>query len=140
MLNGPKIFFAAVLNEDQVEGFVIYWKFSGFLYVEHLAVFPSRRRIGIGAAILNQLLKEGLPVLLEVEIPFDEASTRRVDFYQRCGFRALPVYYHQPPYRKGESVVPMMLFSDKGDWDAGLLDKSVSLFQRTVYYSEEKGR
>ncbi len=140
MLNEPKMFFSAVLSEDQVEGLVIYWKFSGFLYLEHLAVFPNRRRSGIGAGILNQLLKEGLPLLLEVEIPFDEVSTKRIDFYQRFGFRALPVYYHQPPYRKGESVVPMMLFSDKSDWDADLLDKSVSLFQRTVYYSEEKGR
>ncbi len=140
MLNEPKMFFSAVLNEDVVEGLVIYWKFAGFLYLEHLAVFPARRKNGTGAEILNQLQKEGLPMLLEVEIPFDEASTKRVDFYHRCGFSALPVYYHQPPYRKGELVVPMMLFSNKNDWDGELLDKAVGLFQRTVYFSEDKSR
>jgi len=140
MLNEPKMYFSAVLGEDQVEGLVVYWKFPGFLYLEHLAVLPARRRNGIGAGILDQLLKEGVPLLLEVEIPFDESSTKRVDFYHRCGFCALPVYYHQPPYRKGESVVPMMLFSNKSDWDEEVLGKSVALFQRTVYYSEDKGR
>jgi len=34
----------------------------------------------------------------------------------------------------------MMLFSNKSDWDEEVLGKSVALFQRTVYYSEDKGR
>jgi hypothetical protein len=72
-----------------------------------------------------------------VEIPYDEVSTRRVDFYQRHGFYALPVYYNQPPYRKGESVVPMMLFSDKTNWDTEALRIATELFQNKVYYQQK---
>lgn len=134
MLNDQEMYFSALLLEDEVAGFVVYWKFEHFLYLEHLAIYPSFRRKGVGEAVLKKLQQEGNPVLLEVEIPEDEISTQRVSFYQHSGFNALPVYYHQPPYRKGETLVPMLLFSDHSDWDAQLLNNSVAQFQKRVYY------
>jgi len=134
MLNQQEMYFTAVLFEEVVVGFVVYWKFSQFRYIEHLAIFPSQRRKGYGEAILKQLQNEGKPLLLEVEIPCDLTSTQRVGFYNRAGFNALPVYYHQPPYRRGESLVPMLLFSDRTDWDAELLKVSTEQFQEKVYY------
>lgn len=137
MLNEPDMFFSAVLIDDVVVGLLVYWKFGKFVYIEHLAILPFHRRNGIGACVLHKLQEEGSPILLEVEIPYDEVSTRRIAFYQRCGFTALPVYYQQPPYRKGDSVVPMMLFSDLADWDTELLEISTVLFQQRVYYRKE---
>lgn len=137
MLYEPDMFFSAILSDDLVVGLVVYWKFEKFIYIEHLAVLQFHRRKGIGECVLHKLQEEGRPILLEVEIPYDEASTRRVAFYQRCGFAALPVYYQQPPYRKGESVVPMMLFSDRQDWDTDLLDGSIEQFHHKVYYRKE---
>ena len=134
MLNEADMFFSAILVDDTVVGLVVYWKFGKFLYIEHLAVFPSQRRKGIGKSVLKKLQAEANPILLEVEIPFDEASTRRVAFYQCSGFTALQVYYQQPPYRKGESVVPMMLYSDLADWDTEVLNSSIEQFQLNVYY------
>ena len=101
MLNETDMFFSAILIDDLVVGLVIYWKFEKFLYIEHLAVFQSQRRKGIGEGVLRKLQEEANPILLEVEIPYDEAGTRRISFYQRSGFSALQVYYQQPPYRKG---------------------------------------
>lgn len=137
MLNVPDMFFSAILEDDLVVGLVVYWKFGNFIYIEHLAVLQSQRGKGIGESVLHKLQDEGYPVLLEAEIPYDEASNRRVAFYQRCGFKALPVYYQQPPYRKGESVVPMMLFSDLSDWDSELLINATELFHQRVYYRKE---
>jgi len=134
MFNQRDMFLSAIVADEQVVGLVVLWKFEGFNYLEHLAVLPSRRKQGIGEAVLKELQKEGAPILLEVEIPHDDDSTKRVIFYHRLGFRALPVYYHQPPYRKGEKVVPMMLFSDKSDWDPEMLQASTELFQNRVYY------
>jgi len=139
MLNQKDMFFSAILADEQVVGMIVYWKFEGFLYVEHLAVLVARRQEGIGEEVLNMLQKEGVPILLEAEIPFDDASTRRINFYKRSGFSALPVYYHQPPYRKGESVVPMMLFSDKSDWDPDALRIATEHFQNRVYNLHNKG-
>lgn len=134
MLNVQEMYFTAVLLEEVVVGFVVYWQFGQFRYIEHLAIYPAHRRKGFGDAILKQLRNEGKPLLLEVEIPYDLTSTQRVGFYNRAGFSALPVYYHQPPYRKGEAVVPMLLFSDRTDWDAELLRVSTEQFQERVYY------
>jgi hypothetical protein len=133
MLNVSEMYFSAITEEDQVIGLVVYWKFDRFHYLEHIALFPEQRRKGFGLGVLKQLQKEGKPLLLEAEIPYDAESTGRVTFYNRSGFSALPVYYHQPPYRKGEEVVPMMLFSDKTDWDSEELDKSIRLFHHKVY-------
>ena len=137
MLNDKDMYFAAVIEEDMVLGLVVYWKFLGFVYLEHLAILTAFRNKGFGEGVLKQLKKEGFPILLEVEIPYDENSSRRVGFYHRSGFSALPVYYHQPPYREGESAVPMMLFSDKSDWDPKLLAVSTELFQKKVYFQKK---
>ncbi len=133
LLNENEMFFMAILEDEQVVGLEVYWKFKGFLYLEHLAVMVSQRKKGVGQCVLEQLRKEQMPVLLEVEIPYDAASANRVTFYERSGFKALPVYYHQPPYREGELVVPMMLFSDLPIWDPEVLRKSIELFHFKVY-------
>ncbi|MCK9413846.1 MAG: GNAT family N-acetyltransferase [Prolixibacteraceae bacterium] len=138
MLNVQEMYFTAVLVEEVVVGFVVYWKFGQFRYIEHLAIYPAHRRKGFGAGVLQHLQREGKPLLLEVEIPQDVLSTQRVGFYNRAGFNALPVYYHQPPYRKGESLVPMLLFSDRTDWDDELLKVSTEQFQEKVYFKENK--
>lgn len=139
MLNQKDMYFSAILVDKLIVGMVVYWKFEGFLYLEHLAILSSRRREGIGEGVLKELGKDGVPILLEVEIPYDDASTQRVNFYHRSGFGALPVYYHQPPYRKDEPIVPMMLFSDRNDWDPEVLQVSTELFQNRVYYMNSKG-
>ena len=133
MLNDPEMYFSAVTVESQLVGFVIFWKFIGFLYIEHLAIFLSQRGKGIGEGVLRSLQKEGSPILLEAEIPFDEESTRRVAFYKKSGFSSLPIDYHQPPYREGESLLPMTLFSDRSEWEPGALSRSIELFQYRVY-------
>jgi ribosomal protein S18 acetylase RimI-like enzyme len=135
MLDENEMYFAAIMHGSVPVGLVIYWIFDGFLYVEHLAVRHEHRGKGIGGAILKMLREKGDPVMLEVEIPHDEASLQRVHFYNRSGFNQLPVEYFQPPYREGESVLPMMLYSDSPVWDEEVLRRTIELFQTRVYYS-----
>lgn len=135
MLNVEEMNFSAVLQERTVVGLVVFWNFDSFLYLEHLAVLPVFRGKGYGEAVLERLKMKALPILLEVEIPFDEVSSRRITFYHRCGFQALPVYYHQPPYREGDSVVPMMLFSNQKSWDTEDLATATGQFQNRVYFA-----
>ncbi len=139
MLNEAQMCFYAVLTDNQLAGLVVCWDFDHFLYIEHLAVNPERRGAGIGSEVLKLLGKHGKPVLLEVEIPYDDASTRRVAFYNRSGFNALPVSYFQPPYREGESLLPMLLFSDKTDWEPETLAGYIKFFQSEVYSARQKG-
>jgi hypothetical protein len=106
--------------------------------VEHLAVRHDQRGKGIGSSILKKLQKKGDPILLEVEIPYDEVSSQRVLFYNRSGFNALPIDYFQPPYREGECLLPMMLFSDHPYWEQETLRRCIELFQYQVYNSRLK--
>lgn len=132
-LGEKEMHFSAVCISAGLAGLVIWWDFSSFIYVEHLAVVEDLRGQGVGGAVLNLLSGKGIPVLAEVEIPFDEASFRRISFYNRAGFTALPVDYFQPPYRIGEEVLPMQLFSNQADWQPGLLRQSIRLFHTRVY-------
>lgn len=128
--------FSVIMLDIRMVGLVVYWQFDGFIYIEHLALFPDHRRHGIGSEVLKMLQNIGSRILLEVEIPYDEVSTNRVAFYHKSGFRSLPVAYFQPPYRFGESLLPMMLFSDFGNWEAEKLKSSIQLFHQVVYQYE----
>lgn len=134
ILNDPQMFFTAILIDKQCVGLLIYWRFEGFSYVEHFAIFQDQRGKGIGTKVLVWLQQQGEPVLLEVEIPYDPVSQRRVSFYNRCGFNSLPINYFQPPYRESESLLPMMLFSDRSDWQEEKLDRAIELFHDRVYH------
>ena len=123
MLNVQEMYFTAVMVGEVVVGFVVYWKFSQFRYIEHLAIYPEYRRKGFGAAVLQHLQREGKPLLLEVEIPQDVLSTQRVDFTagpDSTHYRSIITNH----LTAGRILVPMLLFSDRTDWDAELLKVS----------------
>ena len=124
--------FHCLLAEDDGEpvGFITYWHFGDFCYGEHLATNPVCRNKGYGANILSALdnhlstlntklstlhsplstLNTPLPFVLEVEMPTDDLSRRRIAFYERNGFALWrDCTYQQPPYRPEDTPLPMLL-------------------------------
>ena len=110
--------FHYLLAEDNGKpiGFITYWHFSNFCYGEHLATDPTCRNNGYGTQILTALrlhlnsLSPSLPFVLEVEMPTDELSQRRIAFYERNGFTLWShCPYVQPPYRPTDEPLPMLL-------------------------------
>lgn len=89
-------------DESGFVGFLSYWDFEEFKYIEHFAVKPESRGTGIGSAMLSHFLEDcgHVPIVLEVELPeMSEMARRRVDFYMRHGFILWRlVKYIQPPY------------------------------------------
>ena len=51
------------------------------------------------------------PVVLEVEMPTEEMSKRRIGFYERLGYVLDDHVYFQPPYRQGEPLLEMRLMT-----------------------------
>ena len=93
-------------KSGQYVGFISAWTFGTYTYAEHFAIEPAYRNGGIGAEALRQFLAAvNSPVVLEVEMPTDEMSKRRIGFYQRQGFVLDDHVYFQPPYRDRKSVV-----------------------------------
>lgn len=130
VMNNSFFHIYAVYKNDIYVGFITTWAFESFIYVEHFAIDESARNGGIGGKVLAQYLSEiGAPVVLEVELPTEEMSKRRIGFYERLGFKLDDHVYFQPPYRKGESFIEMRLMS-YGDID---MDKSFELVQDNIH-------
>lgn len=79
-------------------GFIAYWNFPESVFIEHFAVIEKFRACGIGSKILGGFLEKHLkPCIIEIEIPEDEISRRRLRFYENFGFiksafRIFPIY------------------------------------------------
>lgn len=115
-------------------GIITVWKFNDFAYVEHFAVDPTKRGGGIGAQAIGELKHMlQLPVVLEVE-PLDHPdpmASRRITFYERCGFTLLDYPYIQPPYAPGLPSVPLCLMTT----DTGLDPSEISRTLHSKVYS-----
>lgn len=99
------------LNDIPV-GLITYWDFGHFHYIEHFAIDPAQRNGGHGKNTLQhlcRLLKR--PIVLEVEMPEEEIAVRRIGFYQRQGFSLWEKPYQQPPYKRGDNYLPMLLMA-----------------------------
>lgn len=96
-------------NETPI-GFITYWDFDTFYYFEHFAINPALRNGGYGKKVLNFLCEKlQHPIVLEVEAPMEEMAQRRINFYKRHGFVLWEKEYQQPPYKLGDSFLPMYL-------------------------------
>ena len=98
---------------DDFLGFLTYWVFKGYVYIEHFAVDPAHRSKNIGRSMLSHLFDiAGQDVLIEVEKPETEEARRRISFYEKNGFRMREdINYVQPPYSAEQSGMEMLLMT-----------------------------
>lgn len=88
-------------RQDEPIGFLAYWSFDEYIYIEHFAVSPACRGQGYGSAILQAFITaHPLTVLLEIDPVTDEQSAARLKFYRRCGFVKNSYPHIHPPYHK----------------------------------------
>lgn len=134
--HNPLFYNNIILEEDKPIGLISYWNMDDFFYIEHFAIDPNLRNGGYGKRVL-EAIKEKLqgPIVLEVEKPTDEMSTRRINFYQRLEFTLHEKPYRQPPYRQGDSGLPMLLMT-YGNID---MDKDFEKV-RNILYKEVYGQ
>jgi ribosomal protein S18 acetylase RimI-like enzyme len=99
-----------IFEKDKRLGFITYWDFPRFAYIEHFAIDKQIQGKGYGAFSLY-LLKKVItkPLVLEVELPINNLAVRRIKFYKRQGFKLWNNYYEQPPYRPTDNPYPMLL-------------------------------
>jgi GNAT superfamily N-acetyltransferase len=95
------------------KGFISFWDFNWFVYLEHFAVIENDRGKGIGAQAIDHVLNSlKVPAILEVEPPVDALTQGRVDFYTRHGLKLQDdIDYTQPPYDKGKSSIQLRLMT-----------------------------
>ena len=120
-------------------GFLAVWEFESFIYIEHFAVDPALRNSGTGSAMLQELVKQyQKPICLEVELPEDELTRRRIGFYERNGFVFNEYPYIQPPISKGKSPVPLRIMTYKSEITREEFQKMKEILYRRVYKCEAR--
>ncbi len=101
-----------ISSEHTPIGFISYWEWDDFIYIEHFAVDSHYRGAGYGAAAITTFLERmHKPVVLEVEMPSDSISQRRIGFYERVGFSLCTLPYIQPPYAPDKKPLDLYLMS-----------------------------
>lgn len=114
--------------------FVTLWRFTDFAFIEHLAVDPDYRNLGLGSMILNEVAKlEPGQLCLEAELPETELARRRIAFYNRNGFCSNPFPYLQPPYSSDRNPIPLVFMTAAGTVSAGRFAAMRDVIFREVY-------
>ncbi len=112
LLPCPDMHLCGLVEQNQLIGFMIYWQWPETIFIEHFAVDPGQRGKQLGQRALSQLLTlDSAYFILEVELPLDDVSRRRIHFYERQGFHLNSFVYAQPPYQRGAPNIPMHLMS-----------------------------
>ena len=112
VFNKPDYRLNVFISDYQLLGFISFWRADDFIFIEHLAVAPELRNRGFGKTILKPFIESySQPVILEIELPVDSITRRRLHFYESLGFQLNEQGHSQPPYHIGESPVPMKILS-----------------------------
>ena len=112
VLNDPGYELDIYFLEEKLSGFISYWKSDEFVFVEHLAISPDYRDKGLGTAILKPFSeRQSVPVILEIELPVDQITTRRLRFYESLGFVTNPHIHFQPPFHVGDNPLPLNILT-----------------------------
>ena len=104
-------------ESEKILALMAVWMLDGMIFLEHFAVAADCRSQGIGGRMLDALTaeaeKQDLNLILEVEMPTDELTRRRIGFYQRHGMHFNEYEYYQMPLREGDTPTEMRLMSSR---------------------------
>ncbi len=93
-------------------GFMSYWEFDDFVFIEHFALNSEVRSRGYGRKILGDFLASACKtVILEIEPVADEITGRRLNFYESLSFKENAFDHRQLPFHKGLEELPLMIMS-----------------------------
>jgi len=108
-LEEPK--FQIWLNKEKTT-FIALWSFDKFDFIEHFASEPEERGKGIGKEVLKEIIeKSGRTVVLEAEPAETEIQKRRINYYERAGFKVNGRYYFQPAMREDVEGIELKILS-----------------------------
>jgi ribosomal protein S18 acetylase RimI-like enzyme len=126
-----------VFLDGELLGFIIYWAFEHFVFVENFAVNEKFRGHGHGAGIFTDFLKNAAhTVVLEVEPPDNPVAIKRIQFYERLGMTLHHFPYMQPPYGTGKNPVKMQIMSYGEIKTASDFEKMKSVIYENVYLNQ----
>ena len=123
LLKDSRMHVDAILDAEQVLGFLIWWKLSDWYFIEHFAMSARVRGAGYGSEVIKHYVEKSRgKVLLEVEPPGTHDADRRIIFYERAGFKLVNVDYRQPSYVQKGLSFPMCLMQTGAESEAEIAE------------------
>ncbi len=136
LLDNPcySIYVAKDSNEGEIQGFMAVWQLEGLGFIEHFAVDSKYRNTGLGSRVLQEI-RERLTgrICLEVELPDNDISKRRIEFYQRNGLYYNDYPYIQPAISKGRNPIPLRIMTSGGMVTEPEYERIRDILYREVY-------
>lgn len=108
-LSNYKIY--VIKHDSDIIGFISIWLLSKYVFVEHFAINELYRGKGIGENLLRYIKDKYSYIILEVELPHDINSKRRINFYNKHGFKYNDYEYSQPPLRVDYPYLDLAIMS-----------------------------
>ncbi len=101
------MFFHSVHENEKLAGFFIYWDLKTSYYIHFIAIFPEMRNHKIGQKVFDWVVKNlQKPVFLEVDIPFNEITQRRLNFFNGTDLLKLPMTHTHYPVSAWANIPP----------------------------------
>lgn len=119
-----------VCEDNILIGIILYWEFENYKYIEHLAINKDFRGQSYGSKILKDFCSDNKIIILEIDLPIDEISIKRLNFYERLGFIMQEFDHIHPPYRKIYKGHKLKIMSFKRE----LLKKEYDKFNKFLEY------
>jgi len=118
-----------IYDNQTLVGYICFWEFEKFLYIEHFAILNSMRGTGQGSKFLKEFSEKfNKPIILEVELPENEVAIKRIKFYERLGYHLNNFPYTQPAYQPESKPVEMFVMS----YGTTLSKSDFSAFTKTI--------
>ncbi|WP_103070636.1 GNAT family N-acetyltransferase [Aquimarina sediminis] len=112
VMKNPNYHFDIIIDEKQLVGFLLWWDFDSYRYIDHFATSIQQRNKGFGKLILEEFIgRTDKPIVLEVELPNSTINQRRINFYERIGFKLNSHYYEVPPSVTDQLPIQLLLIS-----------------------------
>lgn len=101
---------------DMFAGILYYWHWDEFSFIEHFATEPELRGQGIGGLALDEwkIAQQGRVMLLEIEPPIDDITSRREAFYMKHGFITNSYLHMHPSYSSTTEPHQLLVMSAPG--------------------------
>lgn len=128
----------AVCECSKLIGILFYWKGNAFRYIEHLAISKELRGQNYGSKVLKEFCKNNKNIILEIDIPNDFISIKRLHFYSKLGFKLQEFNHVHPPYREAYKGHSLKIMSFEKDLTQKEYDQfNMFLINTIMKFSEE---
>lgn len=91
-----------VADEKTIKGYLILYDNSDSLEIMKIATLPEYRREGVGKLLIDEVIKLGKEIFLEVR----ESNSAR-EFYKSCGFEEIGKRKNYYPDTKEAAIIMM---------------------------------